>query len=216
MMAFEATVGLAAGAAVAAFFSPCAYTLLPGYVSYYVASTDGRQPLGGAVLRGIAAACGVVAAFVGLSAAAVLVGGALEPVLPLLEVLVGVALVGLGVVVLFRGGFHVTVPLPERRTDVAGFGLFGALYATAGAGCTAPYFLAVVLQALTFSPGGTLAVLGTFAGTFGALLVSVTVLTALGHGISAGRVAGVADRATRIAGVILVVAGAGQVYIGLQ
>jgi len=44
------------------------------------------------------------------------------------------------------------VPLPKRRTGVFGFGLFGAGYALAGAGCVAPVFLGVVAGQLRSRP----------------------------------------------------------------
>lgn len=210
------TVTLAAGAGVAAFFSPCAYALLPGYVSYYVAATESSaRPVGGATVRGVAAGLGVVAAFGVLSVLAVFLGSALEPVFPWLEAVVGISLVVLGGIVLVRGGFQFHVPLPQRRTSVLGFGLFGALYAVAAAGCVAPLFLAVVFQSLTLSPVGAVATFAAFAGVFSVLLVSVTILTALGRDIGVGRIARFEQYLISVAGTVLVIAGLGQLGIAI-
>lgn len=217
MTEFATTVALAAGTAIAAFFSPCAYALLPGYVSYYVAATEHeRAPLGGAVARGIAAAAGVMVTFALLSAIAVAIGSSLEPVLPVLEVLVGVTLIGLGGLVLHGNHGHFSVPLPKRRTSITGFGLFGTLYAAAAAGCIAPLFIGLVLQSLTLSVAGTVITFGVFAGSFGLLLVVTTVLTALGRGIGAERATRISTYGTTITGLILVGAGFAQIVIALQ
>jgi cytochrome c-type biogenesis protein len=232
---------LALGAAVATFFSPCAYALLPGYVGYYVsaveesdgggggdgaspaagrdgtATADGgaasEAPLVGALVRGLAAFAGVVAVFAALTAAVMLVGNAIEPVLGVLEPLVGVGLLALGAAVLLDYSPDVHVRLPERRSSVAGFAVFGAGYAVAGAGCVAPLFLAIVLKATTLPPAATVAVLGTYAAGFGALLVGATVAIAVGRDALLDRLSehrGLVDTA---AGVALVGAGVWQLAV---
>lgn len=215
-MSLVPTLALAAGAGVAAFFSPCTYALLPGYVSYYVAATNGAdRPVGGAMVRGLAAGAGVVGSFGLLTVLAVLVGSRLEPVFPWLEGFVGIALVVLGLGILLGSSFQFRVSLPKRRQSVLGFGLFGALYAVAAAGCVAPLFLAVVFQSLTLSPVGIIATFATFAGVFSALLVAVTVLVALGRDIGAGRVARFEQYLDYAAGGVLLLAGVGQIGIAL-
>lgn len=210
----EATFALGAG--IATFFAPCVYALLPGYVGYYVASVGGdTPPLSGVISRGIAATVGALVMFAGVSVLAVSAGEILQQGLGVIEPLVGVALIGLGLLVLWRGTLSLHVPLPARRTTVAGFGLFGAAYALAATACVLPLFLAVAVQSLTLSPAGTVLVLGSYAGGFSALLLAFTVMTAVGYEMISGRVTRHMDTLTRIAGVILVVAGFAQIYIAL-
>ena len=208
-------VALAAGAGVATFFSACAYALLPGYVGYYVSAAGDEDdvPIGGTLLRGLAACLGVVLVFAVLSVGIVLVGRSIEPVLDILEPAVGVALLTLGVAVLAGYDASVHMTLPERRTSLLGFVLFGGGYAVAGAGCVAPLFLAIVLRAVTFPPGQAVLVLGGYAVGFGALLRGATVA------IGAGR-RGLLDllgQRRRLldgaAGAALVVAGAWQLFV---
>lgn len=207
-------VGLALGAGVATFFSPCAYALLPGYVSYYVATEEGSDaPLGGALVRGTSASLGVFGVFAVLAGVAVAVGSAVEPYLSVLELGVGVLLIVFGGVILTGRGFGWHVQLPERRASIAGFFVFGALYAVAAAGCVAPLFLSVVLQSVTYPTAGTVAVVGTYAATFAVLMVGVTVAAAVGHSFSTQKVGGYADRIQKAAGVVLVVAGVVQIYL---
>jgi len=228
MISAEATqtTVLALGAAVATFFSPCAYALLPGYVGYYVSAaeddataSDGAAAnggvLAGALVRGLAAFLGVVAVFAVLTAAVLVVGYAVEPVLGVLEPFVGVALLVLGLAVLSDYSLDRHVSLPERRSSVPGFAVFGAGYALAGAGCVAPLFLAIVLKTTTFAPTATVVVLGAYAAGFGGLLVAATVAIAVGRDALLerfGRHQGAIDTA---AGVALVAAGAWQLAVTL-
>lgn len=208
------TVGVAAAAGAATFFSPCAYALLPGYVGYYVASTETDQPpLGGAILRGLAAVAGVLAVFLALGVVAAAVGQTLEPVFPALEAAVGLVLIGLGGLLAAGRSFEIPVQLPERSTTLAGFAAFGALYALAAAGCVAPLFLAVTFQSLTLPPAGTAAVFLTYATVFGGLLLGVTVATAVGNELAASTVAPYAAVASRLAGVVVALAGVGQLVL---
>ncbi|WP_049925042.1 cytochrome c biogenesis CcdA family protein [Halopiger goleimassiliensis] len=211
------TMAFALGVGVATFFSPCAYALLPGYVGYYVAATgeETRPPLSGTLARGIAAAVGAMAVLGVLSIAAIVAGETVERALPLFEYGVGVALIGFGLWVLYGGSGAVHVLLPERRSTVLGFGLFGAMYALAATACVLPVFLGLAFRSLTMPPFEAALVLGTYAAGFGALMVAATVATASGYAISAGRIAEHVDRVIRIAGVVLVLAGIGQLYVAL-
>ncbi|MCU4975685.1 cytochrome C biogenesis protein [Halobacteria archaeon AArc-m2/3/4] len=199
---------------VATFFAPCSYALLPGYVGYYVAATgQEKPPLGGAVARGGAAAVGALIAFAALSAVAIVAGATLERALPFLEYGVGLGLIAVGCWVVYGGSGAVHVMLPERRASVLGFGLFGAAYSLAATACVLPLFLALVFRSLTMSPVETTLVLGSYAGGFAALMVTVTVAVAVGYNLGANRFAGSVDLFVRIAGVVLVLAGLGQLYV---
>jgi cytochrome c-type biogenesis protein len=220
-MVGSATAGAATfafGAGVATFFSPCAYALLPGYVGYYVSSVEEPEsdaPVGGALVRGMAAFLGVVVVFATFSAGLLVAGRTIEPLLGLLEPVVGVALLVLGVVVLLGDGptFHIT--LPERRASTLGFFVFGAGYAVAGAGCVAPLFLAIVFRSLTAPVGQAAVLLGGYTLGFGLLLLGATVAIAVGRRGLVDRLGehrGLLDSA---AGVALVFAGCYQLYVAL-
>ncbi|MFB6130068.1 MAG: hypothetical protein ABEJ28_04500 [Salinigranum sp.] len=104
--------------------------------------------------------------------------------------------------------------LPERRTSILGFAAFGAVYAVAAAGCVVPVFAGELLQALTLPVPGSVAVLGAYALGLGALMVAVTVVTALGVEIGTGLVSYV-DPVVRVAGAVMVLAGLGQLYLSI-
>lgn len=219
---------LALGAAVATFFSPCAYALLPGYVGYYVSAkeepigddttaADGGESteslLSGALLRGVAAFFGVISVFAALTVGVLLVGRSIEPVIGMLEPLVGVGLVVLGGAVLLDYSPDRHVSLPQRRSSVGGFAVFGAGYAVAGAGCVAPLFLAIVLKATTLPPVSTVIVLGAYAVGFGGLLVGATVAIAVGRDALFDRLSRHRKAIDTASGVALVAAGGWQLLV---
>lgn len=214
MTGLASALGLAGVAGVTTFFSPCAYALLPGYVGFYVSATGERGPtVSGAALRGLAAAAGAVGVIFGLGLLAASAGDAIRTSLPFLEAGVGVALVAFGVATLLRRGPGWHVRLPDRRASVPGFALFGGLYAVAAAGCVAPVFFGVVVQSLSLPTAGTLAVFLAYAGSLGLLLTAATVAIAVGSDLGLERLGDRPDLLQRAAGVVLVIAGVGQLYV---
>ncbi|WP_267164438.1 cytochrome c biogenesis CcdA family protein [Halovenus salina] len=203
-------------AGVATFFSPCAYPLLPGYVGFYLNQTDGDDvSIGRAGLRGVAAGLGVLATFGVLTGLTFVVGHSTLSNITVFEVLVGAALVVFGLLVVTGTAPSLTLPLPKRRTSVAGFGIFGAGYAVAGAGCVAPLFLAVIARAIALPAGTAALVLAAYAGIVAVLMVSVTVATGAGLLTRAGRFAAYSGRLEQLAGAVMVLAGVGQLYLAL-
>jgi cytochrome c-type biogenesis protein len=209
-------VPFAVTAGVATFFSPCAYPLLPGYVGFYVNSVDADEAsVTGAGVRGLAAAVGVLATFAVLAGATVRVGQSTLSNIAVFETLVGGLLVLFGLLVVAGRAPSVSVSLPKRRTSVFGFGLFGAGYALAGAGCVAPIFLAVVARAIALPGDAALLVLSVYAAVVAVLMAATTVATGVGLIGNANRVMAHAGALKRVAGAVMVVAGIGQLYLSL-
>jgi cytochrome c-type biogenesis protein len=144
-----------------------------------------------------------------------LVGQAALSGLTLFETLVGALLVVFGVVVVSGRAPSVSVPLPKRRASVLGFGLFGAGYALAGVGCVAPIFIAVVTRAISLPVEMAVLVLAAYAGVVAVLMVSVTVATGMGLLTNAGRLVAYSGRLKQLAGVVMILAGIGQLYLAL-
>ena len=207
----------AVGAGTLTFFSPCVSALLPGYVSYYVATVDEEaSPLAGAAVRGLAATAGAVLSFGVLSVLSIVASASIERAIPIIEPLIGVALVVFGLLVFRKGSLSVSVPLPERQTTVLGFGVFGAAYAVAATACVLPLFLSVAVQSFSLSIAGTVLVLGAYTATFGVLMLAATVATAVGHDALLGRMASRAGLLTKAAGVVIVLAGLGQIFVAYR
>jgi len=213
-MSATGEAAFAFGAGIATFFSPCVVALLPGYVSYYVATVDGESaPLSGSVARGVAASGGALGTFAVLSAVALVAGTALERLLPIVEPLVGVLLIAMGGLVIWKGALSLTVALPRRRSSVLGFGFFGAVYALAATACVLPLFLSVTVVSLDLAVGGTALVLAAYAVGFAVLMLASTVAVAVGQEAVLDRFTGHAGTLTRVAGVVLVLAGFAQLYL---
>ncbi|MFC7185650.1 cytochrome c biogenesis CcdA family protein [Halorubrum yunnanense] len=209
-------VPFALTAGVATFFSPCAYPLLPGYVGFYVNSVDADEAsVAGAGVRGLAAALGVLATFAALAGATVRVGQSTLSGIAVFETLVGGLLVAFGLLVLVGRAPSFSVSLPKRRSSVLGFGVFGAGYALAGAGCVAPIFLAIVARAIALPGDAALVLIAVYGCTVAILMAATTVATGVGLIGNANRVMAHAGTLKRVAGAVMVAAGVGQLYLSL-
>lgn len=213
-MSATAQASFAFGVGVATFFSPCVYALLPGYVSYYVASVDGESaPLSGSLARGTAASVGAIATFLVLSGIAIGATGLLEGLLPVLEPVIGFGLILLGGLILWKGVLSFSVALPERRSSVLGFGIFGAVYALAATACVLPLFLSVAFLSFDLSLLGTALVFGAYMTGFSVFMLAATVAIAIGQAAFLERFRAHSGTLTKAAGLVLVLAGVVQLYI---
>lgn len=204
-------VGFAAGAGVTTFFAPCAFPLLPGYVGYYLRESDQRVA---AVPAAVTAAAGTLLALAVVGGLVLAIGRPLTRALPLFEPLVGLGLVALGVVTFRSGAPTLEIPLPRRPNTLVGFGVFGAVYGIAAAGCVVPLFLGVVTQALALEGTASGIALGAYALGVAAPLAGVTLLA--GAGVEVWRSVGsYTGRIRQAAGAVMVVAGLGQLYLAV-
>lgn len=203
-------------AGVATFFSPCAYPLLPGYVGFYVSQVDAKEvSIVSAGTRGVAAGLGVLTVFGVLSGATVWIGHSTLSNITIFESLVGGLLIVFGLFIMAGRDFSLSVPLPNRRASVFGFGLFGAGYALAGAGCVAPIFLAVIARTITLPTDIAVLLLFTYAGTVAVLMVSATVATGMSLLTNPGQLMAYSGRLKQLAGAVMVLAGIGQLYLAI-
>jgi len=200
------------------FLAPCAYPLLPGYVAYFLSDeSETAAPLPTRLRRAVvvagATSLGFFLVYAVLAGLASALGASALAEVSLLELVVGTLLIVLGTAMAtgrFQPSTH--VPLPERRRSVGGFFAFGVVYAAAAAGCTAPVFVGIATVALGSGPAGAVATFAAFAAGMSLLMLVVTLLAAVGRDAVLRRLSGSARRRTRIAGVVLVVAGIVQLY----
>jgi cytochrome c-type biogenesis protein len=186
--------GIAFGAGMVAAVNPCGFAMLPAYLSLYLGTEESgfaQRSAASRALRALAVGCVVSSGFVvlfGLSGAVISAGGtALIGIMPVLGVLVGEALVVLGVWMLLAGRSPYAAVLGRlatrlgdpRKVGVRGFFLFGLAYGAASLGCTLPAFLAVVGSGV--AAGGVVAGAGRFVGYglgMASVLVSLTLALA--------------------------------------
>lgn len=228
------------GAGTVTFLAPCAYPLLPGYVSFYlgldgsgsgtatgdgaVAMPDGAPAtderflparIGRAVGVGLLVSLGFAVVYAALAGVVVAVGAQVLAGISALELVVGALLIVLGTA--FATGYTLptpTVRLPERRRSSLSFVGFGVVYAAAAAGCTAPVFAAVALRALAAGPTASVLAFGAYAAGMAVPMIGVTVAVALGRSALLDRLPS-PERIRRGAGALLVVAGVVQIWFFL-
>jgi cytochrome c-type biogenesis protein len=214
--------GYAFSAGMVAAVNPCGFVMLPAYLSLYLGAheaTFAERSLLSRVLRALLVGISVSGGFVLLFGAvglAVSAGGRyLMAATPWVGVLIGLALVGLGILQLagksiYAGAFE---RLAERGTDpkastLRGFLLFGLAYGAASLGCTLPVFLVVV--------GSAVASAGWLAGTLqfvsyglglGAIVVTLTIALALFKQGVATTLRRVVPHVQQAAAVLLLLAG---------
>lgn len=214
-------LGFAFSAGAATFFAPCAYPLLPGYVAFYLGDSDDSTTLPGRLRRaavvGGLASVGFFVVYAILAGVVIALGTRVLGDIAILELVVGVLLVGLGIGMaggrLSPDSLHVR--LPKRRRSKSGFFLFGIVYAVAAAGCTAPIFVAIAGVALGSGTVGAFLLFAAYASGMALLMVILTLVVAAGRDGILDRLSGNAGRITRVAGVLLVLAGVAQVYLYL-
>lgn len=239
-LALPALFGLSFSAGVATFFAPCAFPLLPGYLSYFLSDTvsqpdSGRsttsttdlpagsdryglvsriqQPIVRAVLLSALAGFGMTLVYVGLAGTTAFLGARALADIAVLEVVVGsIFLITGGAMVTGWKPSWSTIQLPARERSLTGFFLFGVLYAAAAAGCTAPLFIAVVLQGISAGPVLGIGAAVSYALGMSTILAVVTGVTALGGASITTILTAYADRIYRIAGGLLAASGIAEIY----
>lgn len=213
--AFAFTAGLVAT------LNPCGFAMLPAYLSYFLGLDDDTEAAAGpSALRALRVGAVVSAGFLlvfGLAGILLTLGvRAVVDALPWLAMVVGVAVIGLGVALLTGRELAVRLPRADRTPDGrgdAGVFWFGVSYAVASLSCTLPIFLVVV--------AGTIPQLGLLAGiaTFlvyglgmSTLLLLVTLAVAFGKRTLLTRLRRASQHVNRAAGAILVLAGSYIVF----
>lgn len=213
-------IGFAFAAGAATFFAPCAFPLLPGYVAYYLGRGDGREEaplltrLRRAVVVGVLASLGFFLVYGALAGIVATLGAGALSDIATLELVIGGLLVLLGGAMAtgrFDPALH--VQLPRRNRSAGGFFLFGVVYGVAAAGCTAPVFVGLALFALGSGPAGAAVILGSYAAGMAALMIAVTLLSAVGRAGLLRTLSRNTGRVSRVAGALLAVAGVAQIYL---
>lgn len=132
--------------------NPCGVPLLPAFLSFYVGAEEGSLPqsvnrIAQALIVGLLVTAGFLGVFALIGVPITYGAGLLADALPWAGLVMGLALLGLGLIALagHKVALPVTNPLgmaPGRHGR--GMLLFGAGYGIAALGCTLPTFLALV------------------------------------------------------------------------
>jgi cytochrome c-type biogenesis protein len=211
----DAPLALAFAAGLVATVNPCGFAMLPAYLSYFLGLDEpggGRATVGRALVIGLVVSAGFLLVF-GVVGALVTLGLRwVITLIPWAALLIGAGLVLLGLAML--AGYQPVARLPKVRGGAhSSVFVFGVAYAMASLSCTLPVFLTVVAGSLTrldFLSG--LVTFLVYGLGMSLVLVSVTLAMAMGRRSLVGWLRRSARYLNRVAGAILVVAGAYIVF----
>ncbi|RZN40158.1 MAG: redoxin domain-containing protein [Methanophagales archaeon ANME-1-THS] len=200
------------------FFAPCAFPLLPGYISYYLGREEGGATLSGSVKAGIAAATGINGIFALIGIAVAVGGVAVKSYLSYLTPAVGVAILLLGLAMvlgkteLFDTFGRLLSSSSSKigvRAQHSGLFLYGVGYGLAVMGCQVPVFIALVFAGL--ASGGALnafLVFLSFSLGMGGMMLTVSLLAGMAKMQVLDRLKQMVPFINRVCGVILIIVGA--------
>lgn len=196
-------------AGLVATVNPCGFAMLPAYLSYYLGTAGdrtGASGLRGALWVSALMAAGFLAVFGTAGLLLTLGVRAIVEFVPWLAVVVGTALVVLGVRT--HRGRYWTLALGSGRVDRSSVFRFGISYGVASLSCTLPIFLSLI--AGTFARSTVVEGVAAFiAYSVGMSLVitAITVTLALGQDRIVRLVRSPARYVDKVSGVVLVGAG---------
>ncbi len=215
------TYSFALAAGMAATVNPCGFALLPAYLAAFV-GIEHRGGRVGAVGRALTVSLALTAGFVLVFGAFGLIISPLavriEQYLPWATVVIGFGLLGLGIALLAGRQLMIKIPKLQKGGQdgtLASMFLFGVSYAVASLSCTIGPFLAVTTS--TFRSESWLTGLGVFVAYgvgMGVVIAILTVAVALAKSGVVQRFRNLLPVMNRIAGGLLVIAGAYVAYYG--
>ncbi len=224
--------GYAYGAGMVSAVNPCGFAMLPVYLTLYLGAEESAfrdRSLFYRIAKAGWIALVVTAGFAllfGLVGAVVSAGGSfLMGVMPWLSVVVGLALIALGVWLLLGHSLslHLFTDMAgkigdPRQMSVSGFFLFGVAFGATSLSCTLPIFLMVVgssLAAADFS-GGLIQFFSYIMGMGSVMLVLTLGIALVKEGVVVGALRRFLPYVQKISALLLLLAGAYIVYYWLS
>ncbi|RLF44896.1 MAG: hypothetical protein DRN29_07640 [Thermoplasmata archaeon] len=198
-------------AGVIAFFSPCAFPMLPAYISYYLASK--KEGIKNGLLGGLICAAGAVSILliIGsiISFAGEEIGGAIKENTQNIEIVVAVIIILLGISMLLGKTIKFSVPVQaSKKEGYTGLFIYGILYALAALGCTAPIFISIMLRAFSsfnFVYGLFLSFI--YSVGIAIFIVGVTLAVSMAKDVILDKAKNLLKYIERIGGAIVIIAG---------
>jgi cytochrome c-type biogenesis protein len=208
-------------AGIASFFAPCAFTLFPGYVAFYLGIDEKRREH--PIKIGFIAATGMLSFFILLSIVLIIIGRGIIPYLHYIAPSIGFIIIIAGVL-LFQGYTFKTAMIKKgidnlRSEDVRSrrnIYLFGFGYGAVSIGCTLPLLFAMIIVPLTTGKITTvmLSLLFYFIA-MSILIISITYLVAWSKNKLIIRMLDSTIKIKKASGIVLVVVGAFLIYYNI-
>jgi len=239
---------LAAVAGVSTFFSPCAFPMFPGYMSLFLgltasgaearlaSSTSYKGAVRRAVFAGSVTAFGMIVVFLAIGVILLFAANAVGANVPYLLIVVGGALVVLGLLLLtnlqywrlveplqrlwgWMRGRKSTVEVapigptaPSGRAFYAKLFGYGMGYAAAAAGCVAPVIFSAILAGLALGLLGGIVNILIFSLTAALLMVVVTVMLAMAGARFVNQLKAYTPVIKKVSAAVLIVVGVYMIY----
>ncbi len=220
---FEAPFVFAFTLGLVAAVNPCGFAMLPAYMAYFLGiegterETDRSAGFFRALATGGIVSLGFVVVF-GITGILLSAGiSGIRDVIPWISIVIGVALLILGLAML--RGFKLSLALPrmqrggDSRTAKSLF-LFGLSYGTTSLACALPLFLIPIGLAENFASG--VAVTAVYSLGMSLAIIALTVSMALARGALLGPLQKIMKHQDRIAGIALVIAGGYTIFFWVE
>jgi len=214
---------------IAAFFSPCAFTVLPAYVSNYLTKQEKQKSKLFELFKlGIFAALGIIVVNMVIGTVIAILGSATPfakdprediPLILGIRAAAGIFIAILGVMTLMHKSFNVGFIqnfLAKKDISKSMFG-YGIIYNAAAIGCTGPIMLGLMIYA--YSTGSFISALTSFivfSLTMGILMILLTVLIGLFKSLIIKKMVQVTPIIMKTAGVIMIIVGLSIVILTLE
>jgi len=213
----DVDLALAFTTGMVATVNPCGFAMLPAYLSFFLGIEDERASISRAFVVGTTVTLGAAVTFAVAGLAVTRVTNSVYDVAPWVSIVIGLALLLFGVALL--GGLDLSVRLPRlerggRSGGLNSMALFGVSYAVASIGCELPLFLAAMSGAFGKNLASGVVYFVVFGVGFGAIMVTLTIALAGAQQSIVHSVRRVLPYVNRIAGALLVVAGAYVAWYG--
>lgn len=209
---------------IAAFFSPCAFTVLPAYVSHFLAGRKIERKFLKLAYLGVMGAAGIIVVnmvigvvIAALGAAAPFAKDPRQDIALILgiRIIAGFLIAGLGIFTLLRGGVNISWlhRLMGARKSIF---FYGILYNGAALGCTGPLMLGLLLYAFAQASFlGAFTAFLVFSLTMGLLMLLLTLVAGFFQN-AIPSIAIATPVIKKIAAVIMIVVGLGIALLTLE
>ncbi len=227
---------LALFAGVVSFFSPCAFALLPSYMSYYLSLEDKKETgsssnkVKRSLHLGSLCALGLLLFYMSVGILVAVFGNSIVSFIPALSPVVGIILMILGIVLFtdysFRMGhlqrFLGTISARlSRKGESDGKSsrnifLYGVGFGAATSACMAPIFVALIVASLAFG-GLALSIMAflVYSLAMGFMIIITTILVAFSKDVLMNKLKASTSVIKKVSGIVLIAIGIYLVYFYL-
>lgn len=210
-------------AGLAAFFAPCSFAILPGYITYYISKYSNEDKKRKLIINlvqgfifGLIASIGFFTIFGFAGFGVIAVGQFIKQFIPWIAVITGIILIFIGIL-MFLGKDILFFKLPKikyiQKNEKTGIYLFGIVYAIGSLGCVFPIFLSIVIQGIAYKSilDGIYTILAYVFG-MSIMMIAITTITFATKYLILKKIEKILPYIKKLSAIVLVFAGAYMIY----